>query len=218
MLSIPLRSLAVFLVGAAVGALVILTVVPRAVDAPACDEVVRYVEDSIVAVTAEKTTPASEPIGGMDRTRDDIESDAVASPASRPNTPPNYVEMLGPSYESVSLADLHLTFSRQSRDEAWAFGVESEIIQYIANKNVAELAEIEYIECRKSICEIAGYSRGDEDFDVREILKNVGESTWWYPSMSTHLMERRSGDLDYFIVIATGLELRERPRAPRVVE
>lgn len=218
MLSIPLRSLIMFLAGAAVSALVIFAAIPRAVDSPACGEFDQHVEDSFVPVAAGETKPTSGPIGGADSNGDDVENDAGVSPAPKPNTPPVYVDMLGPSYESISLADLHLTFSQQTRDEAWAFGVESEIMQYIANNNVAELAEIEYIECRKSICEIAGYLRGEGDFDAREILDNIGESTWWYPSMSTHIMSHNSGDLDYFVVIATGLELRGRPREPRAVE
>lgn len=153
----------------------------------------------------------------LNRFNEAIAKDAAGS-ANLPNTPPVYAEMLGPSYYGVSMEDLHFTFSQEDRAEAWAFAVESEILQYVANSGVADWAEIEYVECRKSICEIAGYMLGDTTHDPREILDGIDESTWWHGSMSTHQMSNSSDGLDRFLVIVTALNFEGRIRPPRPVQ
>jgi hypothetical protein len=143
---------------------------------------------------------------------------STISPEKRPNTPPVYVQMLSPSYQSVSIEDLHFTFANQSRDDGWAFAVESEISQFVANNGVAEWAEIEYVECRKSICEIAGYLHGDTTHDAREIVDGISSATWWHSEKSVHLMESDRDGLQRFMVLVSGLSFENRVRQPRVVE
>lgn len=219
----PWNGVAIFLGGLAIGALLGVNIFDTnngvAEDATSVLELSDTIKD-IGESDSENTISQESAITSSRNENADSESSAITTilPEDRPNTPSVYVEMLGPSYQNVSLEDLHLTFGSEHRDEGWAFAVESEISQYIANNGVADWAEIEYIECRKSICEIAGYLRGDTTHDAREIVDGISSSTWWHSEKSVHLMESNPDGLERFLVFVTGLDFENRMRQPRLVE
>jgi hypothetical protein len=144
-----------------------------------------------------------------------VEDSVVVYAANLPNTPPAYVKLLPPSWREVSLEDLHWTFAREPRHEAWAFDVETQLAQHVEDKEVANQLVVEHIECREMTCEVAGYLLGDEGPHIQELFSDFDKSVWWHEQFSMHSMRGDAGGMRRFLLIITAQSFDNRVRPPR---
>ena len=160
-------------------------------------------------------SPSSVAVLPQAQHQDTVENLVEVNAANLPNTPPVYVELLPPSWREVSLEDLHWTFARESRHEAWAFQVETELAQHVEDKNVSNSLVVEHIECREMTCEVAGYLLGDEEIRIQELLSDFDRSIWWHEQYSMHSMRGNKGGMKRFLLIITAQSFDNRIRPPR---
>ena len=132
-----------------------------------------------------------------------------------PIIPSIYVEMLGPPVDKVTLQDLHATFGREPRHDAWAFEVESAIAQEVVDKGIAEWAVVEHIECRAMTCEIAGYYTGDGKPRAPKLVQYIDRAIWWHDHISSHTYNANPDGFDRFLTIVTAQSFANRTRPPR---
>jgi hypothetical protein len=167
------------------------------------------VQDATVEATREAS--AAPP----DKQRADKQNQLRLDPANLPDTPQVYVDLLSPPKHIVTGADVHWTFARETRHEAWAFDVETEIAQELYDKNVAEWAVIEHIECREMTCEVAGYHVGESDVHPPDLVQDVDRSIWRHEEFRVFSTRGRSeGGMRRFILIITGYPYSDRSRPP----
>ena len=131
------------------------------------------------------------------------------------NTPSIYVNMLGPPIDKVTLQDLHATFIKEPRHDAWAFEVESAIAQEVVDREIAAWAVVEHIECRAMTCEIAGYFTGDGKPRTPKFVRYMDRSIWWHDNISSHTYNSNPDGFDRFMTIVTAQSFPNRTRPPR---
>jgi hypothetical protein len=198
--------------GFAVGVLVTLAAVPGDDDST--------VESPPVGHPTEKQIATVESADLAVPVPDDQGRDALLSPEQMnienlPNTPQVYVDLLGPSYRSVTGEDLHWTFAKEIRHQAWAYHVETEIMQDVEDNDVAKWTVIEHIECREMTCEVAGYFVGDSKAHPQDIVKDIDRAIWWHEQFSVHSMRGAAGGMERFLIIITAQDFGDRIRPPR---
>ena len=143
------------------------------------------------------------------------ENRGIPDSVNESNTPLIYVEMLGPLVEKVTLQDLHATFVKEPRHDAWAFEVESAIAQKIVDMEIAKWAVVEHIECRVMTCEIAGYYTGDDKPRAPKLVQNIDRSIWWHDHIASHTYNANPDGFDRFLTIVTAQSFPNRTRPPR---
>jgi hypothetical protein len=199
------------LVGFAVGVLV-----SRVVDSGDEDSMV---ESPAIRQSSDDSSLVKSPTSDLpvleDQDVDVVIETAQVDAENLPNTPQVYVDLLGPSWRSVSGEDLHWTFARETRHEAWAFQVETEIMQDVVDNEVATWAVIEHVECREMTCEVAGYLLGDSDIHPQEIVNDLDRSIWWHEQFSVHSIRGTAGGMERFLIILTAQSFDDRVRPPR---
>jgi len=155
------------------------------------------------------------PSAPPDNERLDQQDPLRLDPSNLPNTPQVYVDLIRSPRYMVTGADVHWTFARETRHEAWAFDVETEIAQELYDKNVAEWAVIEHIECREKTCEVAGYHIGESDVHPQDWVQDVDRSIWRHEQFRVFSTRGRSeGGMRRFILIITGYPYSDRSRPP----
>jgi hypothetical protein len=114
-----------------------------------------------------------------DTSCDDITSGVKQAVIATPEPIPDvYRDIVGPLAEQTSGPepyDLYVAFARDVRDEPWAAAMETGIANWSAGKNPSAELVIDYVECRSSICVVAGYSStGSTAF-----LGSMRDEGWW---------------------------------------
>lgn len=156
-------------------------------------------------------------VSQLDENQDVPETTQIVQTYSEntPQLPSVYLEMLGPLVEKITLQDLHATFSREPRHDAWAFDVESAIAQKVVEMGISEWAVVEHIECRAMTCEIAGYYTGDGKPRAPKIVQNIDRAIWWHDHISSHTHRANADGFDRFLTIVTAQSFPNRTRPPR---
>lgn len=90
-------------------------------------------------------------------------------------------------YEAVfsspsSLRKVHENFINEPRDESWASAMESGISQELVRSDETVDITVAYVECRSTICEVAGFMPDrmpNPDPDPYKLFPNDLGSGWW---------------------------------------
>ncbi len=107
---------------------------------------------------------------------------------------------------SSPLSQVHALFRAQPRNESWASAMEDGIRGSIVQTEATTGITIEYVECRSTICKVAGYMPSvsiEPQPDPRDIfLEQFGEG-WWHgePDMALRQHSYQDEGIERFLII-----------------
>lgn len=134
----------------------------------------------------------------------------VTSPASNSLHWPasEYEAVFGLREPSSSLQKIHADFVNEPRDASWADAMEAGITQALVRSDATAEITVAYVECRSTICEVAGFmpegAAHSEPDPYSLFPENLGEG-WWQGridmGIGTHTYETE-GVTRFIVIIA----------------
>lgn len=147
----------------------------RSPDVPAAHVPHLSATDTLLTVSSAENALTGSDDTSCDDITPNIKEQAIATPEPVPEV---YRDIVGPLAEQTSGPepyDLYVAFAHDVRDEPWAAAMEAGIANWSAGKHPSAEPVIDYVECRSSICVIAGHSSTGS----RALLGSMRDEGWW---------------------------------------
>jgi hypothetical protein len=114
------------------------------------------------------------------------------------------------SDSSSPLSKIHGAFKREEKNESWANAMEEGIRLTIAKSEAKDWAHVESVECRATICEVAGFmldTQDNQERDPRDLFPDDFEVGWWQGQGSISMPVRQhsyeeEGITRFLIIVA----------------
>jgi len=98
---------------------------------------------------------------------------------SKPKIPLMYRQAIGPVRRTYSFGESYILFETEPVDEAWAYGMEAGISDYLSRLGPDSGAVFEFVQCRSTACAIAGYVvEGGRD-QTAMMVDRMRHEPWW---------------------------------------
>jgi hypothetical protein len=147
-------------------------------DTPATDTSADVALKRAAAAPRGETETASAPpeplaAASSDSSAADIEDASV----QRIDAGPVFSEVLArpsvPGFEN-QLGDAHRALERETRNDGWAYTMESEIQNAMVNETSTGAFRADHIECRATLCEVRLSGKGDQAAAIKRWSENLG--------------------------------------------
>lgn len=156
------------------------------------DATTGYTEETPTRDIRDRSTPSGDPVGSI--------------PGSSV-----YDVVFGTDTYSP-LSKVHMHFKREPRDESWASAMEIGIGHSIERSEQTSWATVEQIECRSTICEVAGFmpdNMQNPEFDPYKLFSDDFGVGWWQGpldmSLRQHTYEEEGITRFLFIIANRGV-------------
>lgn len=117
--------------------------------------------------------------------------------------PALYAGMVNPNPEpeKLTVQEMYNKFSKDSRDEAWAYPMELGINQYIAERGNEFGVAFDFVECQSRHCIVAGVVYGGGQPEVNAFMNEMTQRGWWQTSGENHTVAFSTVDEYRFVSI-----------------
>ncbi|MGH6947795.1 MAG: hypothetical protein ACREDZ_10745 [Kiloniellales bacterium] len=153
------------------------------------------------------------------RSKKSTDSPGAAEHRATPITISTVYDVVFGNDDGSPLSQIHSQFKNEQRDNSWADATESGIRLSIAKSGANDWATVEHIECRATICEIAGFMPDrmqHPELDPRELFPDDFGIGWWQGQIDMALRTHTYDDegITRFLIIVANTRVFVQ-RAPR---